>query len=65
MGSSKCPNLGFDPAPGDLETVRLMVSAVGRVTRDSGTAQTQLSKIGTSDGVWVGKSADAFSDSVE
>ncbi|MEV0226601.1 putative T7SS-secreted protein [Streptomyces sp. NPDC050704] len=65
MGSSKYPNLGFDPAPGDLETVRLMVSAIGRVNRDSGTAQTQLSKIGTSDGIWVGKSAETFTKSVD
>ena len=49
--TSKYPHLGFDPAPGDLETVRLMVSAIGRVDRDSGTAQTQLSKLGTSDGI--------------
>ncbi|MFF8536955.1 phage holin family protein [Streptomyces sp. NPDC015532] len=65
VGSSEYPCLGFDPAPGDLETVRLMVSAIGRVNRDSGTAHTQLSKIGSSDGIWVGKSADAFSTSVE
>ncbi|MFS8198539.1 putative T7SS-secreted protein [Streptomyces sp. CWNU-52B] len=65
MGSSKYPNLGFDPAPGDLETVRQMVSAIGRVDRDSGTAQTQLSRIGTSDGIWVGRSADTFTKSVD
>ncbi|MFJ2631998.1 putative T7SS-secreted protein [Streptomyces sp. NPDC087422] len=65
VGSLKYPNLGFDPAPGDLETVRLMVSAVGQVAHNSGSAQSQLSKIGTSDGVWVGKSADAFTESVE
>ena len=64
MSSSKYPNLGFDPAPGDLETVRLLVAAVGTVSREGGDAQTRLSKIGTSDGVWVGKSANAFSDSV-
>ncbi|MFE4409917.1 hypothetical protein [Streptomyces sp. NPDC056821] len=65
MSSLKYPNLGFDPAPGDLETVKVMVSAMGRVTRDSGTAQRQLSKIGTSDGIWAGKSAKTFADSVE
>ncbi|MFJ6566811.1 putative T7SS-secreted protein [Streptomyces sp. NPDC091292] len=64
VGSTEYPHLGFDPAPGDLETVRLMVAAVGRVSRESGGAQTQLSKIGTSDGIWVGKSADTFADSV-
>ncbi|MFI1677365.1 putative T7SS-secreted protein [Streptomyces sp. NPDC020607] len=65
MGSSKYPNLGFDPAPGDLETLRLIVSAMGRVTGHSGTAHNQLSKIGASDGIWVGKSADAFTESVD
>ncbi|MFJ3711262.1 hypothetical protein [Streptomyces sp. NPDC090053] len=64
MVPSKYPNLGFDPAPGDLEAVKLMVSAVSTVTGHSGTAQTELSKIATSDGIWVGKSAKAFSDSV-
>lgn len=42
-----------------------MVSAVARVAGDSGVAQTQLSKIGTSDGIWVGKSAVAFTESVD
>ncbi|CAL9522175.1 putative T7SS-secreted protein [Streptomyces sp. enrichment culture] len=65
MGSSKYPNLGFDPAPGDLETVKLMVSVMGRVTRDSGTAQTHLSKIGAADGIWAGKSANVFTESVD
>ncbi|MEV0850274.1 putative T7SS-secreted protein [Streptomyces sp. NPDC049954] len=64
MGASTYPNLGFDPAPGDVETVRLMVSAMGRVVSEGDTAQTQLGGIGTSDGIWVGKSADAFSESV-
>ncbi|MFH8527382.1 putative T7SS-secreted protein [Streptomyces tendae] len=65
MGSSKYPNLGFDPAPGDLQTVQLMVSAMGRVTSDSGTAQTNLSRLGSSDGVWAGKSATTFAESVD
>ena len=65
VSSSKYPNLGFDPAPGDLETVRLIVSAIGRVNRESGTAHTALSKIGTSDGIWTGKAADAFTKSVD
>ena len=65
MGSSKYPTLGFDPAPGDLETVRLMVKAIGRVNRESGTAQTQLGRIGTSDGIWDGKAADTFVKSVD
>ncbi|MGW4145073.1 putative T7SS-secreted protein [Streptomyces albogriseolus] len=65
MGSSKYPALGFDPAPGDLETVRLMVKAIGRVDRESGTAQTQLGRIGTSDGIWAGQAADTFLKSVD
>lgn len=62
MASDTYPNLGFDPAPGDVQSVRDLVSAVGRVTGKSDTAQTDLSKIGTSDGLWVGKSADAFTE---
>ncbi|MBW1601179.1 hypothetical protein JJV70_03485 [Streptomyces sp. JJ66] len=64
MGSSTYPNLGFDPAPGDLEAVGQLVSALGRVSRDSGTAKTEVDKLGTSDGLWVGESGTAFSDSV-
>lgn len=64
MTSSKYPNLGFDPAPGDLETVRALVSAVGRVSREGGTAHTQLSRIGTSDSIWAGKAAEAFTESI-
>ncbi|MGW0827454.1 putative T7SS-secreted protein [Streptomyces sp. NPDC002845] len=62
MSSEKYPNLGFDPAPGDLESVRELTKAVRQVTRGSGTAQTELRKMGSSDGVWAGKSADAFKD---
>lgn len=58
------PNLGFNPAPGDPDTLRRLVSTVGRVTREGNTAQSELSKLGTSDGIWVGKSAAAFTDSV-
>ena len=57
-------NLGFDPAPGDLDTVSRLVTAIGAVTGQSGTAQSQLKRIGETDGIWVGKAADAFSDSV-
>lgn len=62
---SNYPHLGFDPAPGDLEIARLMVKAVGKVAGDSGTVQSQLSKVGASDGIWAGKSADTFNKSVE
>lgn len=63
MASDAYPNLGFDPAPGDVQTVKDLVSAVGGVVGKSDTAQTELSKIGTSDGLWVGKAADAFTES--
>lgn len=62
MSSEKYPNLGFDPAPGDLEAVRDLVKAVGRVTSGSDTAQTELSKMGTADGIWAGKAATSFQD---
>ncbi|MFI7018821.1 putative T7SS-secreted protein [Streptomyces sp. NPDC050164] len=62
MSSDKYSNLGFDPAPGDLESVRGLAKAVGRVIEGSGTAQTELRKMGSSDGVWAGRAADAFKD---
>ncbi|WP_427764266.1 putative T7SS-secreted protein [Streptomyces sp. DSM 41931] len=42
-----------------------MVKAIGRVDRESGTAQTQLGRIGTSDGIWAGQAADTFLKSVD
>ncbi|MGV9984533.1 putative T7SS-secreted protein [Streptomyces olivaceus] len=62
MSSEKYPNLGFDPAPGDLEAVQDLVKAVGRVTSGGDSAQTELSSMGTSDGIWAGKSATVFQD---
>ncbi|MGW7277510.1 putative T7SS-secreted protein [Streptomyces sp. NPDC054844] len=64
MEPSRFPHLGFDPAPGDAEAVRLLVAAVGSVISGGSDAQTKLSRVGTSDGVWAGKSAVAFTDSV-
>ncbi|WP_031225461.1 putative T7SS-secreted protein [Streptomyces roseochromogenus] len=62
MASDAYPHLGFDPAPGDLEATRALTAAVGRVVNGSDQAKTELHKMGTADGVWVGKSADAFTD---
>lgn len=62
MSSEMYPNLGFDPAPGDLDSVRDLARAIGRVTQGGDTAQTELRKMGTSDGVWAGKSANAFKE---
>ncbi|MFE1016633.1 hypothetical protein ACFW4M_36005 [Streptomyces sp. NPDC058794] len=45
--------------------MKLTASAMGRVTRDSGTAQSRLSRTGASDGIWAGKSAQVFSESVD
>lgn len=58
------PTLGFNPAPGDLEALRGLVGTVRRVVREGETAQTELNKIGAGDGIWAGKAATAFSDSV-
>ncbi|MBC9723463.1 putative T7SS-secreted protein [Streptomyces sp. TRM68367] len=44
--------------------MKLLVSAVGAVIEGSGQAQTELGKVGTSEGVWAGKSANTFADSV-
>ncbi|GAB2469704.1 hypothetical protein [Streptomyces incanus] len=63
MGSSKYPRLGFDPAPGDPKTVRLTTSLIGRADRESGVAQ--LSEIGASGGIRVGRSADTFTKSTD
>lgn len=58
------PHLGFDPAPGDLDDLSTLVSLVGRVSGEGTSAHTEVNKIGASDGIWVGKAADKFSESV-
>ncbi|MGW0823029.1 putative T7SS-secreted protein [Streptomyces sp. NPDC002845] len=62
MSNHDYPHLGFDPAPGDLETIRELARTVGGVSRDGDTTKTELDKIGTDDGLWVGKAANAFTD---
>ncbi|MFJ6070002.1 putative T7SS-secreted protein [Streptomyces sp. NPDC093065] len=62
MSKHGYPNLGFDPAPGDLEAINDLVLAVGTVSSDGTTTKTELDKIGTDDGLWVGKAANAFTD---
>ncbi|MFJ5608580.1 putative T7SS-secreted protein [Streptomyces sp. NPDC093221] len=62
MASDTYPHLGFDPAPGDLESTRALTLAIGRVIGGSDAAKTELGKMGSADGAWVGKSADAFTE---
>lgn len=63
MGSDTYPNLGFDPAPGDLESVRAITATVSTVVTGGDSAQRELNKVGTSDGLWMGKAADTFRES--
>lgn len=58
------PHLGFNPAPGDLTELQALVAAVGKVTGEGQSAHTEVTKIGQSDGIWVGKAANKFSESV-
>ncbi|MFC8568860.1 hypothetical protein ACFUIW_24205 [Streptomyces sp. NPDC057245] len=39
-----------------------LVKAVGRLTSGGDSAQTELSTMGMSDGIWAGKSATTFQD---
>ncbi len=58
------PTLGFNPAPGNLDALRGLLTTVGRVVRESESAQTELGKLGGKDSIWAGKSATAFTASV-
>lgn len=60
MTADAYPALGFDPAPGDPDAVRQLADTLRTIARDGGHAHGQLARVGAPDGIWTGRSADAF-----
>ncbi|SFT62586.1 hypothetical protein SAMN04487904_104415 [Actinopolyspora lacussalsi subsp. righensis] len=63
-GNSEYPALGFDPAPGTVATVESVATDLGNVATRMGSAHEALSKISSQEGLWQGKAAEAFQDTV-
>ncbi|ASU80513.1 hypothetical protein CDG81_22055 [Actinopolyspora erythraea] len=63
-GNSEYPALGFDPAPGAVATVESVATDLGDVATRMGSAHEALSKISDQEGMWRGKAAEAFQDTV-
>jgi hypothetical protein len=57
------PNLGFDPAPGDVEETRALARTLGNLAGELDRTVGELSRIDVTD--WKGKAARSFSDHVE
>lgn len=58
--SSQYPSIGFDPAPGNADTVGLLATELRTVADKIHNAQESLMRVGHSDGIWRGEAADAF-----
>ncbi|TDC73420.1 putative T7SS-secreted protein [Streptomyces hainanensis] len=56
------PHLGFDPCPGDVTIADALAGTMREVTARSSSTHTTLTSINTTDGIWVGRAADAFGD---
>jgi ElaB/YqjD/DUF883 family membrane-anchored ribosome-binding protein len=52
--------LGFDPAPGVPASVHQLVASLTGVTRQLHDAHTTLTRLGKTNGAWVGEAASAF-----
>ncbi|MEU9310107.1 putative T7SS-secreted protein [Streptomyces sp. NPDC048256] len=52
--------LGFDPAPGMPASVHQLVASLSSARKQLHDAQTTLSRLGRTDGEWVGEAASAF-----
>ncbi|ONK14082.1 WXG100 family type VII secretion target [Streptomyces sp. MP131-18] len=63
--SDRYPHLGFDPCPGDLDAAETVARTIRDVTSQGSTTHTTLSAINSSNGIWVGRSADAFTESFD
>ncbi|SOD65856.1 hypothetical protein SAMN06297387_12385 [Streptomyces zhaozhouensis] len=63
--SDAYPNLGFDPCPGDLSAAESVARTMHDVASLSSSTHTTLTAINTSSGIWVGRAADAFSETFD
>lgn len=60
MREGRFPSLGFDPAPGDIQSGSDAVASLDTVSQKLHAAHMALRGVSYSDGVWRGEGADAF-----
>lgn len=58
------PAIGFDPAPGTVDSVTGVADNMSVVAKELNEAYTSLTSIGRSGSVWEGKAANGFQDKV-
>lgn len=59
------PSLGFDPAPGDPETAGEIAQTIREVAGQGGSALLAMASVSDENGIWVGRAADAFTESFD
>lgn len=64
MTSRDFPSLGFDPAPGDIDAIRTLLATISNVGSEMDQSEADVAAIGQSDGIWVGRAADAYSENL-
>ncbi|NLE81012.1 MAG: hypothetical protein GX610_15795 [Rhodococcus sp.] len=64
LPSAAYPNIGFDPAPGNANTVGLLATELRDVANKVREAHDSLVRVGHSDGIWQGEAANAFRNEV-
>lgn len=65
MSSEKYPYLGFDPARGNVATLRDLATEIGKTATYASEAHDALVSINKNEGVWTGEAAKAFSENIE
>lgn len=64
LPSAAYPNIGFDPAPGNADTVGLLATELRDVANKVREAHDSLVRVGHSDGIWRGEAANSFRNEV-
>ncbi|GAA5614956.1 hypothetical protein Spla01_06160 [Streptomyces platensis] len=64
MSNQNFPALGFNPAPGHLESVDDLTGKLDTATRSLSSAHSVLHRLGRGTGVWEGEAARAFAGQV-
>ncbi|MET9294315.1 putative T7SS-secreted protein [Streptomyces sp. NPDC003077] len=64
MSSDQFPNIGFNPAPGKLESVSNLTRQLTKATSSIESAHSTLRRIGGGGKTWEGEAANAFTEKV-
>ncbi len=60
MSDDAFPGLGFDPAPGSLESVTALASALGSAQKELAEAYATVRQVASGGSTWQGEAAEAF-----